>query len=125
VLEVVERIIVLAVVFIDFCNEVAELEGADFISFDDLSVAKHSPDVTVEFISILNQQIVYCCVFNTQEIKISVIQEADVCDEIVACSVAISISFELLYWQTFLLHQGKLRAWRTSKRVIFNHREEF
>lgn len=72
-LEVVERIIVFAVVFIDFRNEVAELEGADFISFDDLSVAKHSPDVAVEFISILNQQIVCCCVFNTQEIKISII----------------------------------------------------
>ena len=58
VLEIVEGVVRAAVVLIDLRDKTAELEGADFVGFDDLCVGEHRPDVAVELVSIRNKQVV-------------------------------------------------------------------
>lgn len=52
VLEVVEWVIHLAVVLVNLHDETTELEWADFVSLDYLSVGKHRPNVSVELMPI-------------------------------------------------------------------------
>lgn len=67
-LEVVERVVHLAVVLVHLHDEASELERADFVGLDNLGVGKHCPNVPVEFITILNEKIIRSCVFYTQKV---------------------------------------------------------